>query len=170
MLSEDFGTTSPVTGVGPAHFSARYTTAKHITPGTYILRAKADDGIRVYLDGKLVVDRWTNSGYREDSIKLDISNRTDAEAGAQDVHWIEVHYYNAADIGKVEVAVEPFKDAIVNNWIEEIYPNQDLKGTPFIYGGKNGLNQITDLNYNWTNNMPHPSVSGQNFSTRFTKK
>ncbi|MFS0775275.1 PA14 domain-containing protein [Neobacillus sp. 3P2-tot-E-2] len=170
MLSEDFGTTSPVAGVGPAHFSARYTTAKHITPGTYILRAKADDGIRVYLDGKLVVDRWTNSGYREDSIKLDISNRTDAQAGEQDVHWIEVQYYNATDIGKVEVAVEPFEGAIVNNWIEEIYPNQDLMGTPFIYGGKNGLTQITDLNYNWTNNMPHPSVTGQNFSTRFTKK
>ncbi|PLR80670.1 PA14 domain-containing protein, partial [Bacillus sp. V33-4] len=57
-LYEDFGFGAPAAGIPAEHFSAKYTTAKRVPAGEYILRAKADDGIRVYVDGKLVVDRW----------------------------------------------------------------------------------------------------------------
>ncbi|HKQ54047.1 MAG TPA: glycoside hydrolase family 3 C-terminal domain-containing protein [Pyrinomonadaceae bacterium] len=44
------------------NFSARWTGKFVPTEsGTYQLGATADDGVRVYLDGKLLVDNWTNS-------------------------------------------------------------------------------------------------------------
>ncbi|WP_462410946.1 PA14 domain-containing protein [Neobacillus sp. Marseille-QA0830] len=171
-LSEEFGSGSPDAGINPDHFSAKYTTAQRITAGEYILRAKADDGIRVYVDGKLVVDRWTASEYREDSIKLTISDRSEAKAGEQDVHWIDVEYLEQTGNGKVEVLLEPFSPATVNNWIGEVYQNKSLEGSPIIIGGGNSMNPINTINFNWgsTEDSPHPSITGDNFSMRLTKK
>ena len=172
-LSEDFGLGAPAAGISADHFSAKYTTAKRIAAGEYILRAKADDGIRVYVDGKLAVDRWTNSGYREDSVKLNISNRSDAKEGEKNVHFIEVEYYDASEVGKLEVTLEPFAKAIVNSWVGEIFPNKDLQGTPYVIGGENALNPIPNVNFNWgwgPYGSPHPAVPGDGFSARFTKK
>ncbi|MBB6454001.1 g-D-glutamyl-meso-diaminopimelate peptidase, partial [Salirhabdus euzebyi] len=80
-LHENFQAGSPFSGLPVDHFSARYTTAKRVESGEYILRARADDGIRVYVDGELVIDRWTNSGFREDSVKLTIKDRVNVPAG-----------------------------------------------------------------------------------------
>ncbi|MBB6454506.1 hypothetical protein HNQ94_002995, partial [Salirhabdus euzebyi] len=87
-------------------FSARYTTAKRVESGEYILRARADDGIRVYVDGELVIGRWTNSSFREDNIKITIADRVNVPAGEENIHWIEVEYYDYLSVGKVEVLLE----------------------------------------------------------------
>lgn len=87
--------------------------------GEYILRAKADAGIRVYVDGKLVVNRLIDSGFREESIKLSISDNTEAAAGEKNIHWIGVDYYDSVAAGKVEFALEPFSKAVENSWVGE---------------------------------------------------
>ncbi|MEH7356404.1 PA14 domain-containing protein, partial [Neobacillus drentensis] len=104
-LSEKFPG-SPAKGIGADHFSARYTTAKRISAGDYMLNLNADDGIRVYVDGKLVVDRWQKPG--EDRIKLTISDSKDAKEGEKDVHWIEVEYREDILNGYVDVSLTPF--------------------------------------------------------------
>ena len=61
------------------NFSARYTTVKRLPKGEYIIRGKADDGLRVYIDGKLVIDRWYGSGgFVEDARKIVIDDNTGA--------------------------------------------------------------------------------------------
>jgi beta-glucosidase len=56
----DWGMNSPAPGVPADDFSARWT-GKLVPPvsGKYRLGATADDGLRVYLDGKLIVEDWT---------------------------------------------------------------------------------------------------------------
>lgn len=171
-LYEDFSWGAPASGVGKDHFSARYTTAKRIPAGDYILRARADDGIRVYVDGKLVVDRWTGGAFREDAVKIPITNRPDANPGEEDIHWIEVEYFESVASGKVEFFLEPFQKATVNAWVGEIYPNMSLKGNPYIIGGNNSLRKITDINFDWGWGLGSPldTVPGDRFSARFTKK
>jgi beta-glucosidase len=56
----DWGTSGPAPGVAADDFSARWTGK--LVPdvsGKYRLGATADDGLRVYLDGKLIVEDWT---------------------------------------------------------------------------------------------------------------
>ncbi|HEX8772613.1 MAG TPA: glycoside hydrolase family 3 C-terminal domain-containing protein [Pyrinomonadaceae bacterium] len=56
----DWGMTSPAPAVPSDDFSARWTGK--LVPnvsGKYRLGATADDGLRVYLDGKLIVEDWT---------------------------------------------------------------------------------------------------------------
>jgi beta-N-acetylglucosaminidase len=171
-LSEDFGWGQPAGGISADHFSARYTTAKHIPAGDYILRARADDGIRVYVDGKLVIDRWTTGGFREDAVKFSIADRPDAEPGEKDVHWVEVEYLESVAVGKMEFFLEPFQKATENEWVGEIYPNMNLEGKPYIMGGRNSLNKISKIDFNWGWGLGSPldTVPGDKFSARFTKK
>lgn len=60
-VSKDWGETSPYTGVTADNWSMRLTgTIAFPETGTYRLRTTSDDGVRVWLDDVLVVDRWVN--------------------------------------------------------------------------------------------------------------
>ena len=53
-----WGTGSPHTGVPVDFFAARWTTNLSLKEGTYQLSAQADDGVRVLVDGEVVIDEW----------------------------------------------------------------------------------------------------------------
>lgn len=63
----DWGSGSPQAGTIPAdRFSVRWTRVYEISSGgTYRLRAGSDDGVRVYVDGVLVIDYWQDRSYGE---------------------------------------------------------------------------------------------------------
>jgi beta-glucosidase len=64
-VSFDWGVGSPAAEIPVDNFSARWT-GKLVAPvsGTYALGATADDGVRVYLDGKLIAEDWTQHAPR----------------------------------------------------------------------------------------------------------
>ncbi|MEJ5265624.1 MAG: glycoside hydrolase family 3 C-terminal domain-containing protein [Bacteroidales bacterium] len=63
QLNTDYGTGSPDPAIKPNFFSIRWTGWLKVNEsGKYILSTLSDDGVRVYLDDKLVIDNWTNHG------------------------------------------------------------------------------------------------------------
>jgi len=168
-LFDDNGYNAPKSGVPKDYFSARYVTAKRISAGEYIIRARADDGVRVLIDGKTVLDRWTGSTYREDAVKINISDH--AQTGS--THWVEVQYFDNTNHSKVNVSIEPYHiDEVVQDsgWLVEYYPTKDLKGTPYIVGGKGSMNQVNSINYDWVYGSPHRNINSDNFSAVYYKK
>ena len=59
-INNNWGSGSPPgTGVGPNNFSVRWVgTRSFATTGSYTFTATADDGVRVYLDGTLIINQW----------------------------------------------------------------------------------------------------------------
>lgn len=57
-IMHDWGSGGPGTDIGVDHFSARWTGTAYIESGDYTFIALADDGIRVWLDGILIIDAW----------------------------------------------------------------------------------------------------------------
>lgn len=49
----------PVAGVGADNYSVRYTSVQTLNMGLYEVSARADDGVRVYVNGQLVINQWT---------------------------------------------------------------------------------------------------------------
>jgi hypothetical protein len=60
-INNNWGTAGPSgVGVGVDSFSVRWTGRHSFAAGSHTFTATADDGIRVWLDGALIVDAWVN--------------------------------------------------------------------------------------------------------------
>lgn len=162
-LNEDNGRNAPMAKVNSDHFSAKYVSQQHLTAGDYILRMRADDGARIYIDGKLVLNRWTDGAYHENAIKVHLSNTS-----AGDLHTIEVQYYDETSVSHIYMSIEPF--SIPNDgWVGELYKTRNLQGTPFIIGGDNALNPIKNLDLDWGYGVPDELMPKDHFSATFQK-
>ncbi|MEV6008641.1 glycoside hydrolase family 3 C-terminal domain-containing protein [Streptomyces sp. NPDC051976] len=83
----DWGAGSPANGIPVDRFSARYTgTLTAPVTDTYTLSSTSDDGTRVYLDDKLIVDNWGDH-----AAQTVTSAPIQLTAGEQ--HSIRVEYY-----------------------------------------------------------------------------
>jgi uncharacterized protein YkwD/chitodextrinase len=84
QINFDWGTGSPGASVTPANFSARWQGYFDFTDGVYGFSVQASDGIRVYIDGRLIVDRW-----QDEPVSM-YQARPTLTAGS---HLITVEYY-----------------------------------------------------------------------------
>lgn len=85
--THNWGTGSPVVSIPPDNFSARWTSVQTLEAGNYQVSVKADDGVRVFVNGALNINEWhaaTNTTY---TVNL-------ALPGGQNTFMIE--YYEAA--------------------------------------------------------------------------
>lgn len=56
--SHNWGSGSPVASIPADNFSARWTSAQTLTAGTYQIITKADDGVRVIVDGVVYINEF----------------------------------------------------------------------------------------------------------------
>jgi type IV pilus assembly protein PilY1 len=62
-VDHDWGSGSPVTGIGADNFAARFTgTFTAPSTGTYMFRVRADDGVRLWISGVQLINKWIDQG------------------------------------------------------------------------------------------------------------
>jgi len=94
----DWAKTKPAPGLPQEHFSVRWSgTLTAPKTGTYELGVNVDDGVRVYIDGQLIVDHWT-----EGNAAPTQTGTVDLVAGHS--YKIRVDYYQAAGDASIRLA------------------------------------------------------------------
>ena len=83
-INDNWGSGGPGNGLANDNFSVRWTGTHSFNAGTYTFSATADDGIRVWLDGSLIIDAW-----RDQAPTTYQASRT-LTAGD---HLVKVEYY-----------------------------------------------------------------------------
>lgn len=64
----NWGGVQPIAGVGPDNWTARWTgKVQPRTTGNYTFTTNSDDGVRLWVNGQLVVDNWTYHAPTENS-------------------------------------------------------------------------------------------------------
>ena len=99
-INFDWQTTAPIPGHGVKDFSARWTG--RIRPeesGTFTLAARCDDGMRVWLNGELVVDEWTAHAA--------LTRRVERELRAGRAYDLKVEYFQLAGEAVAQVGWGP---------------------------------------------------------------
>ncbi len=72
IINFNFGTGSPAPGIPDDHFSIRWK-GKIIPPETiHHIGTKTDDGSRLYVDGKLLINDWRDHGEQQHSAEVEL--------------------------------------------------------------------------------------------------
>lgn len=93
----NWDTVSPAPSIPRTNFSVRWTgTLTAPTTGEYALDLTADDGCRLYLDGKLLIDHWVQGGVNTQTATVNLV--------AGQPHALRVEYFQAAGDAVVQLA------------------------------------------------------------------
>lgn len=88
-----WGFGSPASNIPTDGFSARWDRIFDFSKGTYRFHASVDDGVRVYVDGKILIDSWKANG------KQSLS----AETSLSGPHQIAIEYFEDVQAADVHV-------------------------------------------------------------------
>jgi len=152
-LNHEWGFGSPHFEVQADRFSARWTRYIDVSPGTYRFTATSDDGIRIYVDDKLIIDQWYDHPPR--TFTADVS----LTAGH---HLVKVEYYENMGGAVAKVSWASIYTPS-DSWRGEYFANRWLDGPPAL------IRSDRSLGFNWSDGSPSPSIPHDNFSVRWTR-
>ncbi|HHX43031.1 MAG TPA: hypothetical protein GX714_03445 [Chloroflexi bacterium] len=143
---------APVDGLPIDGFSVRWHGRWSFEEGGYRFYAYADDGVRVWVDGVIVVDRW-----RDQAASIAYGDMY-LEPG---IHEVQVEYFEGIDQAMVRVWWD--YRGLYPDWKGEYYGNPDLVGEPTL------VRNDVDVNLDWGTDAPAPGLPTDNFSVRWTQ-
>lgn len=72
-INFDWHGLSPDPSINTDNFSARWIRTYQFAAGTYRFKATMDDGMRVYLDGKAIIDDWQEGNLRTNEVDINLA-------------------------------------------------------------------------------------------------
>jgi hypothetical protein len=148
-IDNSWGSGSPDAAIPVDHFSARWTRTQNFVPGTYQFSATSDDGVRLYLDGTTVLDKWIDQSPTTYTVTVAVS------AG---VHTIKMEYYE--NMGGA-TAILRYWPVGSGTFAAQYFANQTLHGDPAM------TRNDSSIPFDWTTGSPDPSIPVDHFSARW---
>ncbi len=154
-INFNWGAGSPAYPIPDDNFSVRWTRTVTFEAGRYRFATTTDDGVRLYLDGILIIDRW-----RDQSSTVHITER-DLGAGQ---HSLRMEYYEAsgdaeARLSWTRIDESPSPDA----WHGEYFVGTSLSGSPAM------IRDDAAINFNWGEASRDALMPDDYFSVRWTR-
>jgi len=179
----NWGVGSPAAGVPVDGFSARWTRQLNFREAHYRFTVWADDGIRLWLDGELLIDQW------RDGVVEGIAVDRFLPGGS---HSLRVEYYENTGGAMARFAVErlqaptatpsatlpaantatptvtptptaaPPTQVLPGAWQGDYYTNPLFVGDPFL------TRTDAEINFDWGQGAPVEGLPSDAFSVRWT--
>jgi len=148
----DWGSGSPDPGIPADNFSVRWSRSVNFSGGAYRFYVTVDDGVRLWIDGNLVLDKWFDQAATTYSVDVNLT------AG---YHFIQMDYYEHWGVATARLWWEG--PGTYPDWKGEYFDNPNLAGSPVL------TRNDASINFNWGSGSPDPSIPADNFSVRWTK-
>jgi hypothetical protein len=155
QIDFDWGTGSPGAGMPGDRFSARWTRSLPFEEGFYRFTLHVDDGVRLWVDERLLIDDWRNGSLRTLS--------KDYVLGGTGAHSLRVEYYEAVGQARMHVSWYRAGDASYAGWKGEYFANAYLGGDPVL------VRNDDRIDFAWEDGSPAPTLPADNFSVRWTR-
>lgn len=155
QINFDWGQGTPAPGLPADGFSARWRDTVEVDGGSYRVHVTGDDGIRVFIDGDLILSEWS------DHPALSYTADVTLAAGKHDV---EVEYYENGGFAVARFSLQKVQTGADSAWWRgEYYNNRYLAGAPALVRA----DQYVD--FAWGNDSPAPEIPATGFSVRWTR-
>ncbi len=161
----DWSGDAPSLSIHSDVYSVRWQGQFTFESAVYQFHVIADDGVRVYLDGNLVLDKWVDQPATEFDVVRTLS---------EGLHTVKVEYYN--DGGQAVAKVYWMKEETITSTGSVIYPGACTALTPTdtawhtcFYQGQSFANPVAfrlnePINYDWGAKAPDPAITSGTFS------
>ncbi|MFH1086247.1 MAG: PA14 domain-containing protein, partial [Chloroflexota bacterium] len=160
-LGFNWGDGPPAPGLPADGFSVRWSRLWRFSAGVYRFYVFADDGVRLWVAGNLILDRWYEAR-TQDVVEVYIMDGT---------HEITVEYFEARGLAEISVWWErlsvtptPTWEPYYADWRGAYYGDAQLSGSPVL------VRSDAQISFNWGNGAPHPAVPTDYFSVRWTRR
>ena len=153
----DWGGGSPGDGVPVDHFSARWSKTAVLAAGAYAFTVTSDDGVRLYVDGALVLDKWTIQGPTTYTVTRQLADGT---------HEIVLEYFESGGGAMAKFTFAPTDEPpprADTPFAAEYFANPDLAGTPAL------TRSDARVDFQWGSAAPDPALPADLFSARWTR-
>ncbi len=163
----DWGLGAPAPGLPADRFSVRWTRTLDLGAGDYTFSATADDGVRLWVDGRLLVDQWHDHAATTYTAHLFLS---------EGYHVIQMEYYENLERATAKLSwgispppppptllPPPPPPPYPGAWQGEYFNNRYLQGPPAM------VRADPNINFDWGHSSPGPGLGVDDFSVRWTR-
>ena len=150
----NWGRNAPAAGVPADNFSVRWTRQLSFPvtqPYRFVLRS--DDGVRLWIDGALIIDEWHTAASTAYTRDVNLS------AGW---HAVRIEYYEGGGDAYVQFRIETVPQTFPN-WKGEYFANKTLSGLPAL------TRNDAAISFDWGQGAPANGLPVDNFSARWTR-
>lgn len=154
VIDFDWGGGAPTAKTEGDNFSVRWERYVDTPGGRYRVDVTVDDGVRITLDGTILIDEWHDQAATHYGREVDVSPGR---------HLLRVEYYERGGNASVRVTAGPVA-APATGWRAEFYGNAALSGPPLL------VRDDSAVDFDWGLGSPAPGiVPAERFSARWTK-
>lgn len=158
-INFNWGYGSPDPSIPVDYFSVRWTRTLNFAGGTWQFTTTTDDGVRLWVDGNLLIDQW------HAQLPTAYSANITLAAG---LHTVRMEYFDntggaLAQLNYAQVSSGGTANPVVGVWVGQYYNNISLSGSPVFLLNTPGMN----FGFNWGYGSPDPSVPVDNFSAKW---
>jgi len=154
----DWSSNGPGGGVPSDNFSVRWTKSLNVPdPSTYKFTVTGDDGIRLFVDGEKILDKWTTQSRTTYTVSKHMT------AGA---HQVVLEYFEAGGDAVAKLDLEKTADPPPpppDPFSAQYFDNQDLAGTPVVTRTDDAID------FDWGAGSPNFAIPINQFSARWTR-
>ncbi len=150
-----WGSGAPASGVPANGFSARWTRTLDFEAGTYRFYLSVDDGARLWVDGRLLIDEWRDSSAREVTTEIALG------AGS---HALRLEYYERTGQARAQLRWERLTTVSYPDWKGEYWANLNLAGAVVL------TRNDRILRFDWGSTAPAAGLPADGFSARWTRQ
>jgi glucose/arabinose dehydrogenase/PKD repeat protein len=153
-VNYNWGSGGPGNGISNNNFSARWTGRLNFAAGATTFTTVSDDGVRLWVDNVLVINRWTDHGPTTD---MAVRSLTAGE------HEVRLEYYERGGGAVIQLTQSTQTGTCpTGQFFAEYFSNVSLSGTPLFTRCE------TTVNYSWGSGGPGNGIPNDNFSVRWS--
>ena len=157
QINFDWGRGSPGNGISSDNFSARWSRDLNLSGGNYRFNLSVDDGARLYVNNRLVIDQWREQAATTYSSEVNLPGGNVP---------VRLEYFEASDRASVQLSwerIDGSQPPAITQWRGEYFNNRNLDGAPAL------VRNDGEINFNWGNGSPANGINNNNFSARWTR-
>lgn len=151
--SHNWGAGAPVSGVGADQFSVRFSTVLSLD-GSYEISVSADDGVRVYVNGVLLINEWHDATGQVYTATFDTAFGN---------HSVIIEYFENGGVAYLNYSLRLISGSggTGGSWTAQYYNNTSLSGAPVLTRSE------ATPSHNWGAGAPASGINADGFSVRW---